>query len=79
MTFKYKDDAVEYEYEVKYLDKNNEEFYTYVNAYSERQASYKVREYNPHCSRVISVEEVKEIPNKQGKQLEMDFRNATNK
>lgn len=79
MIFKYKDDPVQYEYEVRYLDKDDEEFYTYINAYSERQASYKVRELYLNCSRVISVEEIREIPNKHGKQLEMDFRNDTNK
>lgn len=75
MTYKYKDDAVEYEYEVKYLDRNDEEFYTRINAYSERQASYKVRELYPNCSKVVSVEEVRELPSKYGKQIEMDFRN----
>ena len=75
MIYKYKDDAVQYEYEVKYLDKNDIEFFTYINAYSERQASYKVRELHPNCSKVVSVEEIREIPSKYGKQIEMDFRN----
>ena len=73
MIYKYKDDPVQYEYEVRYLDKDDEEFYTHINAYSERQASYKVRELYPNCSKVVSVEEVREIPSKNGKQIEMDF------
>lgn len=73
MIFKYKDDAVKKEYEVVYLDKTDYKCFTYVKAYSEKQAEYFVKNKYPNCQRVLRVVELREIPDDNGKQLEMDF------
>lgn len=73
MQFKYKDDAVRSEYEVVYLDNNDNKVFAYVKAYSERQAQFYVAKNYKDCYRVVSVEEIREIDNGQGKQIMMDF------
>ena len=73
MQFKYKDDAVRSEYEVVYLDNNDNKVFTYVKAYSEKQAQFYVQKQRPDCYRVLRVSQMREIPDEQGKQLEMDF------
>ena len=73
MTFKYKDDTVKKEYEVVYLDNTDYKCFTYIEAYSERQAEFFVKKKYPRCQRILSVIELREIPNEDGKQLEMDF------
>ena len=73
MQFKYKDGAVRSEYEVVYLDNNDNKVFTYVKAYSEKQAQFYVQKRRPDCYRVLRVSQIREIPDEQGKQLEMDF------
>lgn len=73
MQFKYKDDAVRSEYEVVYLDNNDNKIFAYVKAYSEKQAQFYVQKQRPDCYRVLYIEKIREIPDEQGKQLEMDF------
>ena len=73
MTFTYKDDAVKNEYEVKYDDGSNIPVSTFVTAYSKKQAEFYVKKNYPNCKRVIDVIQIKEIPDEQGKQIEMNF------
>ena len=75
MTFKYKDDAVKSEYEVVYLSNDDSDYksYTYVTAYSAKQAEYFVKKKYPNCYRILSVNQLKEIPDENGKQLMMDI------
>lgn len=74
MKFIYKtDDVVKSEYEVVYLDKNDNKIFTYVIAYSEKQAQFYVTKKYPDCYRVLRVNQIREIPDDQGKQMEMDF------
>ena len=73
MQFKYKDDAVRSEYEVVYLDNNDNKVFDYVKAYSGKQAQFYVQKKRPDCYRVLRVSQIREIPDEQGKQLEIDF------
>jgi hypothetical protein len=44
-----------------------------VEAYSEKQAQFYIAKNYKDCYRVVSVEEIREIDNGQGKQVMMDF------
>jgi predicted secreted protein len=72
MKFKYADDAVKYEYEVKYLDKNDDVFTTYLTGYSEKQIEFYMKKHHP-LNKVIEINQLREIPSGNGKQIEMDF------
>ena len=73
MTFKYKEETTKYEYEIKFLDKADDVVTTYITAYSDKQALYKMKHLRNDVVRVIEINKLREIPDGQGKQLEMDI------
>lgn len=73
MKFIYNTDSQKYEYLVRYIDQDDFVNTTYVEAYSEKQAQFYVAKNYKDCYRVVSVEEIREIDNGQGKQVMMDF------
>ena len=73
MQFIYDDNSVRSEYEVVYLDNEDDKVSAYVKAYSEKQAEFYVRKKRPDCYKVLRVTKLREIPDPQGKQLKMDI------
>ena len=72
MRFKYKDDAVKYEFETKRLDKHDDIVTAYLTGYSEKQIEHYLMKTYP-ADRILEINQLREIPSDNGKQIEMDF------
>lgn len=73
MNYIYNTDATRNEYEVVYLDNNDNKVFAYVKAYSEKQAEFYVKKKKLDCYRILRVTKLREIPDPQGKQIMMDL------